>query len=431
MNNFWNYEEFSQMHIELTNACNAACPMCQRFLYGSPLVRPDLVLEQITLEKFMKYFPPEVIQKMHLILFCGTQGDPCMAKDFLEICQYISDTSENTAVRVNTNGGMRGPEWWEKVGKLFGQHTESVLHHWVMTFSIDGLEDTNHIYRRNVKWPKLMENVKAFIAGNGRGARTSWDYLIFGHNEHQIEEARKISHDLGFQYFMPKKALGVDDGTHLKDMPALNSEGKVEYYIKAPKLPENRNLEVPEGQCDSGACEFEREDYNEWRKRGHVFTHKFNREDLKKYDHFNSCEINCKSAPYFPKGKEIFVDNFGYVLPCCYIGTHMNSISGNRADINQLHASLDDIGKEKFSLEKYSLKEILDGQYLNTVYANTWDLPSASEGKMIFCSDTCGSFSRIDKIYDHKGAERKHYAIQPRPKPAIPGNFCATEDKNE
>ena len=189
MNNFWNYNELVQIHVELTNACNAACPMCQRFFNGSPLTRPDLDLAQITLEKFKKYFPPEVIKKTNLIMFCGTQGDPCMAKDFYEICEYISETSNQTAVRVNTNGGMRNPEWWEKVGKLFGKNSTHKFKHWIMTFSIDGLEDTNHIYRRNVKWDKLMANVKAFIAGNGKYNRTTWDYLIFGHNEHQIAEA--------------------------------------------------------------------------------------------------------------------------------------------------------------------------------------------------------------------------------------------------
>ena len=45
-NLFWNSKELVQMHIELTNACNAACPMCVRFYNNSPLVRPDLEIGQ-------------------------------------------------------------------------------------------------------------------------------------------------------------------------------------------------------------------------------------------------------------------------------------------------------------------------------------------------------------------------------------------------
>ena len=66
MNNFFNYDELRQLHIELTNACNAACPMCTRFHTNSPLIRPDLTIDQITIEKFKKYFPPEVIQKLEI-----------------------------------------------------------------------------------------------------------------------------------------------------------------------------------------------------------------------------------------------------------------------------------------------------------------------------------------------------------------------------
>ena len=67
MNNFWNYTELDQLHIELTNACNAACPMCVRFHNSSTLTRPDLTIQQITLEKFKEWLPPEII---NLILRC-------------------------------------------------------------------------------------------------------------------------------------------------------------------------------------------------------------------------------------------------------------------------------------------------------------------------------------------------------------------------
>ena len=64
--NFFNYDELSQLHVELTNACNAACPMCVRFHNNSPLARPDLEIGQITAEKFKNYFPPEIIKKCKL-----------------------------------------------------------------------------------------------------------------------------------------------------------------------------------------------------------------------------------------------------------------------------------------------------------------------------------------------------------------------------
>ena len=119
MNNFFNFPELNQLHIELTNACNAACPMCSRFHVNSPLIRPDLEIDQITIDKFKKYFPPDVVKKCEVILFCGVHGDPGMARDLYEICEYIDEVSPMTVIRMNTNGGMRKPEFWEKMGKLF------------------------------------------------------------------------------------------------------------------------------------------------------------------------------------------------------------------------------------------------------------------------------------------------------------------------
>ena len=64
----------------------------------------------------------------------------------------------------------------------------------IMSFSIDGLEDTNHLYRQDVEWDKIMERAKKFI---GAGGRAEWKFIIFRHNQHQVEEARSLSKELG------------------------------------------------------------------------------------------------------------------------------------------------------------------------------------------------------------------------------------------
>ena len=235
--NFFNYEELTQIHVELTNACNAACPMCTRFHVNSPLIRPDLEIDQITIEQFKKYFPPEVIKKLEIVLFCGVHGDPGMAKDLYEICEYIAESNPEVDVRMNTNGGMRKPEFWAKMGALFAKQRQDHWR-WQITWSIDGLEDTNHLYRRNVVWKNLTENAQAYIDAGGFA---DWDYLIFKHNEHQIDEANALSKAMGFQNFYPKKALGVDNGSQLQRMSAMTRDGKLDYWIDPPEDPINRN----------------------------------------------------------------------------------------------------------------------------------------------------------------------------------------------
>jgi MoaA/NifB/PqqE/SkfB family radical SAM enzyme len=408
MPGFFNYEELSQLHIELTNACNAACPMCSRFHINSPLTRPDLEIEQICIDDFKKWFPPEVIKKCEVVLFCGVHGDPGMARDLFEICEYIGDTNPNCCIRLHTNGGMRKPDWWAKFGELFSKHKRKWWE-WRVIFSIDGLEDTNHIYRRNVVWKNLIENVKAFI---NAGGIAEWDYLIFKHNEHQIAEAKQLSKELGFYTFIPKKALGVDNGEQLVRMPAITREGTLDYFIDAPENPKNRNLENPKPGVSDRVYLFKVEDYKRMKETGESFNNyqervktaydAVRREVTPELDH---AEVNCK-AKTFNGGKEIFVDNHGRVMPCCYIGTHLNGVHTDAQSL-QLHYEMNQYGWDHFNLKNYSLKEILDADHLNKVFADTWNKPSCQQGKLAYCANICGTYSRIDKIYTHDDMEDK------------------------
>lgn len=373
--------------------------MCMRFHQSSPLLRPDLELGEISFDQFKSWFSPLFLQQQILILFCGVHGDPCIAHDTLEITEYIIQNNPKTNILFNTNGGMRNPEWWSKLGTLLKDNPDN----WV-TFSIDGLADTNHLYRRNVKWDKVMANVKAFIAAGGRA---HWDYLIFKHNEHQIEEAQKLASELGFTRFIPKKALGVDNGVDLRPMGALNKLGQLEYIIEAPSNPKNRNLENYRSIEGASGHTFTIEQYNKQKDQKLIQQHHkwssnriYEVLDNTKYEKENSCQIKCKSLR---QGiVDIFIDNYGNVLPCCYVGTHLN---GNYADDKtlQLHHEVKKYGLEKFNLNHNSLENIIKERHIDNVFTDSWNKKSIVDGKLLFCADTCGQVSNIDKIYTHEG----------------------------
>jgi hypothetical protein len=307
-------------------------------------------------------------------------------------------------VRIHTNGGMRKPDWWEKMGKLFSNFSNRKNNLWEITFSIDGLEDTNHVYRRNVVWKSLMENVSAYI---NAGGSASWDYLIFKHNEHQLAEAKEFAEKMKFRTFVPKKALGVDDGISLTKMPVLDKNGNLEYVIEAPENPKNRNLEKPEGTLPIRFYPFNLNDYRKIKGTSilkekyrqqveNVYEERILNEDNSK---FNNCEIKCKSKT-LSGGKEIFVDNFGRVMPCCYIGTHLNGLYNDFRSM-QLHKHMNDYGWDNFSLDKHSLEEILNNHHLDRVFADSWKIPKVEDGRLSYCADTCGKISSIDKIFSH------------------------------
>lgn len=75
-----------------------------------------------------------------------------------------------------------------------------------ITCSIDGAsEETYAIYRRRGSFRKVIENVKKinrYKQKHGSGyPRLTWQFVIFGHNEHEIPEAKRMARDLGMDLY--------------------------------------------------------------------------------------------------------------------------------------------------------------------------------------------------------------------------------------
>lgn len=400
MNDFWNTASLSEMHIELSSYCNAACPGCPRYFVGSTIVKPDLELAQISIDQFKEWFNPDIIKQLKSIMFCGTIGDPMMAKDVNKILDYIFENNPNINVRLHTNGGIRSESNWSHLGLI----SKRFDHRLQIVFSIDGLEDTNHLYRRNVDWHTLMRNVKAYI---GAGGYALWDYLIFKHNENQLEEAENFSKELGFKEFCKKRALGFDawDGSgNLWRKAVLNKEGLFDYWIDPPINTEYRNNTTNQSVIEPDVI-------NDVSSMADPIVYKKvmtdpHQEVIKFYDgkNFekkpidftvsNNKNISCKSKKWNGL-KEIFVSSTGHVYPCCYVGTIAN-MTTTSIDYVQFQKKFKDHGKDYFDLKQYSLKEIFDNNHLNLLYANSWD--KKDDDKLIYCANTCGENNELDRI---------------------------------
>ena len=113
----------------------------------------------------------------------------------MDIYQYFRKVNPDIVLGMNTNGGVQSTFFWHALGGLFNQPKDYCV------FSIDGLEDTNSIYRKNVNWDKLMSNAKAFIAAGGSA---HWDMLVYRHNQHQVDECERLARDMGFTWFRAK-----------------------------------------------------------------------------------------------------------------------------------------------------------------------------------------------------------------------------------
>ena len=188
-------DNVKEIHIEPTSLCNAQCPMCARNVYGEKL-NPYIKLKSLPVKWFHDNINPSQIKNLNKIFFCGNVGDPASAPELIEIIDYFKKHNDKITIGLNTNGGLKTKEWWTRLGQSLQGHLDYCV------FSLDGLEDTNHVYRRNVRWMKIMENVEAFIA---TGASAHWDMLVFEHNKHQVEEAKELADQMGFTWFRTKE----------------------------------------------------------------------------------------------------------------------------------------------------------------------------------------------------------------------------------
>ena len=188
------------LHLELTSRCNALCPMCARTTgldYDNELLKKrddlDLVdtdpqLIKNVLEQLQPFTPEHVFIN-------GNFGDPIMYPYLLDVVRMCKDAGV-PQVTLSTNGSAQTEAWWRELAQIMRKPDKVI-------FAIDGLEDTNHLYRVNTKWSTIMRNAKAFIE---EGGLARWDYIGFEHNEHQIDEARQLADDMGFVTFRYKKS---------------------------------------------------------------------------------------------------------------------------------------------------------------------------------------------------------------------------------
>ncbi len=168
----YQYDEIKAVHLEVTQRCQASCPMCDRNENGG-VVNRHLTNAELSIADCKQIFKPEFIANLDSMYMCGNHGDPIIADDTLEIFKYFRENNPKMWLSMNTNAGAKDSEWWAELAKIFGRMG-------CVLFSVDGLEDTNHLYRQNVQWPVVMNSMQAFI---GAGGRARWDYIIFQHNE--------------------------------------------------------------------------------------------------------------------------------------------------------------------------------------------------------------------------------------------------------
>lgn len=330
------YKDIRDVHLEISSFCNASCAWCPRTFWGYPY-NGGYPETNLSLDQAKIIFHHEFLTQLDSIRINGNFGDIVMNPDGPAIVDYFFSINPKLHVDISTNGAARDKHFWKQLA-----HTPATV-----TFCLDGLEDTHHLYRQNTLWKTVIRNAQTFISEGGRAV---WKMIKFKHNQHQIEQCAQLSRELGFINFEL-----INNGRDTA--PVFNQQGQLTHVL---------------GNY-SGETDFA------------VLIHK------KKNDQILLEDITTDRTPAktvlceTKKLKSIYISATGDVSPCCYTGFYPKTY-GHGQYHQAANAQLIPLITKNNALE-YPLQECIE--WFKSI-ENAWKIQDYKHGRLVICDDNCG-----------------------------------------
>jgi MoaA/NifB/PqqE/SkfB family radical SAM enzyme len=265
-------------------------------------------------------------------------------------------------------------DYWAEIARIMNGYGQ-------IDFGIDGLEDTLHFYRRNVKYSKVIENARAFIDAGGRA---QWNFIVFKHNQHQVDTVQKLGRELGFFNVLIRKTGRFFNHRTIEEMP--NWPVGHEYVLEPPTMPEFRNQSM-------------------------LFLPDLKKQYKNIKEYFDTTKINCDALI----GPKVVINAEGLVLPCNFFNHNLydrrfydsgvlpesNALSTVHGK-NQVREFLESYNLDSFNINLHGLEQIFSNPMWNDLISS-WN-KSLSSGRLFECALTCGS--KITKVWDQGGSIR-------------------------
>jgi MoaA/NifB/PqqE/SkfB family radical SAM enzyme len=338
------FKELKQIHLEITNNCQASCPMCARNIQGG-LENPLIKTNSWTIDDYKAIMTETVLKQIEGLYFCGNFGDPLLNNDLIEMCRYTTQVNPNINLRIHTNGSLRNHTWWRELAMALPK-----VHN--VVFAIDGLSDTHKLYRVGTDYHQILRNAKDFITSGGKA---EWCFIKFKHNEHQVEMAKEIASELGFSRFSVKNSSRF---LLEPKIDVLDKNGNITHIIEPAS-------EIPVKFIDRKIIESYKEIVN-------------------------NSHIKCQSYDL----REVYIDSYKNLFPCCWLASipytqveKDGPIHPVRVEIlNQYNDLVNTMGGiDNLNCIKNKVEDIIDSNMFQTVWDEYW-----TTKKLITCARTCG-----------------------------------------
>lgn len=343
----YEYNDIKTLHIEITSRCQAKCPMCARNYHGGV---SNSLLPITDLNFFKQACSVDFLQNLNCISLGGNFGDPILHLELLSIIEYIVQSNPNIFVEIHTNGSARTKQWWSDLARTLPNNH-------IVEFGIDGLEDTHSIYRINTDYNLIISNATTFIKAGGNAR---WNFIVFKHNEHQLEQARQIATELGFHSFYEKQSSRFIGSSFFN---VVDKQGDVIYTLEQPTNSKLSYVDV---------------------------------EVVKNYkQHINNVEISCQVE----NTSSIYIDAQGQLWPCCFTAAIpylfayptdlvYEYITESKNQLNELFKLFG--GQQNLNLKNRTIREIVNSEEWQTL----WDQHFS---QLNVCARICGKIPK-DKL---------------------------------
>jgi MoaA/NifB/PqqE/SkfB family radical SAM enzyme len=210
--------------------------------------------EDLDVDLLEKFLDCESGKKINKFLLCGDYGDPIYYPDLFKL---ISRFRNQVSFTIVTNGSRQKEQFWNSLAELMTTKDTIV-------FSIDGQENTNHLYRVNSDWTSIMAGLDIMVKSP---AQVCWKTIIFKFNYNKLAEIKNFAISKGATWHAEKThRYGNVDLEPPSDYVHVN-------YMFQNEFANNNQIEI-EPRCEKDAKTITASGYLhpcDWIRHPHTF----------------------------------------------------------------------------------------------------------------------------------------------------------------
>jgi len=222
----------SILNIESGNICNLRCPLCPTGA-GEPGLKKGFMQFQL-----FKMVFEQLKDKLRAINLYSW-GEPLLNNNLISIINYVKSSNPRIRITTSTNLNVKDKKLLEDL--LVSGIDEIIV-------SCDG--STAQIYEKyrvGGDFTLVMENLK-FMLGKKKqiksNTRIIWNFLVFKHNEQELEMARQLAKEMGVDFraglmrtSMKDEILKPHNETIQRDLEWIPDNPLYSAYDKEKLLP--------------------------------------------------------------------------------------------------------------------------------------------------------------------------------------------------